>query len=77
MPPSVPIARKRGRPLKLHAVALFPSPALDKNLVDLAKAPNVLQQGGPPPTVPPTVKPGMQPTVMPAVINREVSDAVE
>ena len=81
VPPSAPIARKRGRPPKLHAAESLPSPAHDKNRFDLAKAPNVREQGEPPPTLPPTVPPtvqsGLPPTVMPAVINRQVSDAVE
>ena len=77
MPPSAPIARKRGRPPKLHAAASLPSPALDKKRVNLPKAPNVRQQGGPPPTVPPTILPGMPPTAMLTIINRQVSDAFE
>ena len=81
MPPSAPIARKHGRPPKLHAAASLPSLELYKNRVNLAKAPSVHQQAGPAPTLPPTVSltvpPGMPPTVMPTVINRQVSDAVE
>ena len=89
MPPSAPIVQKRGRPPKLRAAASLPLPALDKNCVDLAKAPNVRQQGGPPPTLPPTVptkvQPGMLPTVLPpmpptvkpSIVNRELPDAVK
>ena len=76
MPPSAPIARKRGRFPKLQVAASLPSPSLDNNRVDFAKALNLRQQGGPlpnvPPTVPPTVQLRTQPTVLPAVINRQV-----
>ena len=77
VPPSAPIARKRGHPPKLRAAVPFTAPALEERRVNLAKAPNVHQQGGPTPTVPPTVPPGMPPLMMPTVINHQVSDAVE
>ena len=72
VPPSAPIARKRGRPPKLCSAVLLPAPTLDKRSVNLAKAKNVHQQGGPTPKIPPTVSPGMPPTVIPTVINRQV-----
>ena len=85
VPPSAPIARKRGRPRKLRVAVPLPALALDERRVNLAKAPNVHLQQGPPPTVPPRVPwtvptmvpPGLPLTVMPTVINRQVSDAVE
>ena len=81
VPPSAPIPQKRGRPPKLRAAVPLTATALDERRVNLTKAPNVHQQGGPTPTVPstvpPTVPPGMPPTVMPTVINRQASDAVE
>ena len=81
VPLSAPIARKRGRPPKLRPALPLTAPALDERRVNLAKPPNVHQQGKPPTTVPPTVPstilPGMLPTMMPTVINRQVSVAVE
>ena len=77
VPPLAPIARKRGRPPKLHAAASLPLRALEKNRVNLAYAPTVRQQGKSPPTVQPTVPPATPPTGMPSVTNRLVSEAVE
>ena len=82
VPPSAPIARKRGRFAQLRAAMPLPAPSLDEcRRVNLAKAPNVHQKDGPYPTVPPTVSPTlppeMPPTMMPTVINRQVTDAVE
>ena len=81
VPPSAPIARKRGRPSKLSAAMPLTAPALDERRVNLANAPNVYQQRGPTPTVAPTVSPtvppGIPPTVTPTIINRQISDAVE
>ena len=77
MPPLALIARKRGRPPKLHAAASLPLQALEKNRVNVADAPTVRQQGGSPPTVQPTVSPATPPTGMPSVTNRHVFEAVE
>ena len=77
MPPLAPIARKRGRPPKLHAAASLPLQALEKNRVNLADATTVRQKGKSPPTVQPTVPPATPSTRMPSVTNRHVSETVE
>ena len=77
VPPSAPIALKRGRPPKLRAAVPLTAPALRESCLNFAIAPDVHPQGGPTTTVQPTVPPGMPPSMMPTVINRQVSDAVE
>ena len=85
MPPSVPIARKRGRLSQLRAAVPKSAPALDERRDNLVKAPNIHQQGVPAPTgpstvspeMPQTVPPGMPPTIMQTAIHSQLSDAVQ